>query len=210
MSDSAFNRFVNLDSIEGRIINYLITSTNADAERLWKLLRYNDKNALSYDNLTKQEKSALIYTGEESQSDDKRVFMQSYIEDRFSVQCSLLKIYVDSIVPINHLLSIVNVGIDIMSHNKIQIVINDSFDELENPDTYRQIEEAILYKNRNTLLLKCLLSILNGATVEGVGQFQFNQKLSVFSQSKSGIFDNRQYNGSKNIFAVNMSGVSPL
>ena len=66
------------------------------------------------------------------------------------------------------------------------------------------------YKNRNTLLLKCLLSILNGATVEGVGQFQFNQKLSVFSQSKSGIFDNRQYNGSKNIFAVNMSGVSPL
>ena len=136
--------------------------------------------------------------------------MQSYIEDRFSVQCSLLKIYVDSIVPINHLLSIVNVGIDIMSHNKIQIVINDSFDELENPDTYRPIEEAILYKNRNTLLLKCLLSILNGATVEGVGQFQFNQKLSVFSQSKSGIFDNRQYNGSKNIFAVNMSGVSPL
>lgn len=56
-------------------------------------------------------------------------------------------------------------------------------------------------------MLKCLLSVLNGATVEGVGQLQFNQQLSVFSQSRSGIFDNRQYNGSKNIISVNMSGV---
>lgn len=202
-----FNRFVNLDSIEERIINYLMNSKDVDAERLWKLLRYNDINALNYDNLTREEKSKLIYRGEESQSDDKRVFMQSYLEDKFVVQCSLMKIYVDSVVPTNHLLSIVNVGIDLMSHNKTQIVISDSFDELENPDTYRPIEENVIYKNRNTLMLKCLLSVLNGATVEGVGQLQFNQQLSVFSQSRSGIFDNRQYNGSKNIISVNMSGV---
>lgn len=202
-----FNRFVNLDSIEERIINYLMNSKDVDAERLWKLLRYNDINALSRDNLTREEKSKLIYRGEESQSDDKRVFMQSYLEDKFVVQCSLMKIYVDSVVPTNHLLSIVNVGIDLMSHNKTQIVISDSFDELENPDTYRPIEENVIYKNRNTLMLKCLLSVLNGATVEGVGQLQFNQQLSVFSQSRSGIFDNRQYNGSKNIISVNMSGV---
>lgn len=202
-----FNRFVNLDSIEERIINYLMNSKDVDAERLWKLLRYNDINALSQDNLTREEKSKLIYRGEESQSDDKRVFMQSYLEDKFVVQCSLMKIYVDSVVPTNHLLSIVNVGIDLMSHNKTQIVISDSFDELENPDTYRPIEGNVIYKNRNTLMLKCLLSVLNGATVEGVGQLQFNQQLSVFSQSRSGIFDNRQYNGSKNIISVNMSGV---
>lgn len=202
-----FNRFVNLDSIEERIINYLMNSKDVDAERLWKLLRYNDINALSHDNLTREEKSKLIYRGEESQSDDKRVFMQSYLEDKFVVQCSLMKIYVDSVVPTNHLLSIVNVGIDLMSHNKTQIVISDSFDELENPNTYRPIEENVIYKNRNTLMLKCLLSVLNGATVEGVGQLQFNQQLSVFSQSRSGIFDNRQYNGSKNIISVNMSGV---
>lgn len=205
--DVAFNRFVNLDSIEDRIINFLINSTTKNAERIWKLLKYETLDALTRDNLTKKEKIELIYRGEKNQT-DKRIFMQSYLDDAFVTQCSLLKIYVDSVVPMNHLMSIVNIGIDIMSHSKIQVVYNDSIDDIENPDLYREIESTIVYKNRNTVLLKCILAELNGANIEGVGQLQFNQKASVFNQSRSGIFDNKNYNGSKNIFAVNMSGVS--
>lgn len=205
--DVAFNRFVNLDSIEDRIINYLINSTTHNAERIWKLLKYGTLDALTKNNLTKKEKSELIYRGEDEQT-NKRVFMQSYLDDAFSTQCSLLKIYIDSVVPVNHLTAIVNVGIDIMSHSKTQIVYNDSMDDIENPETYREIEQQIVYKNRNTLLLKCILAELNGADIEGIGQFQFNQKQSVFDQSRSGIFDNKMYNGSKTIFSTQMSGVS--
>lgn len=205
--DVAFNRFVNLDSIEDRIINYLINSTTHNAERIWKLLKYGTLDALTKNNLTKKEKSELIYRGEDEQT-NKRVFMQSYLDDAFSTQCSLLKIYIDSVVPVNHLVAIVNVGIDIMSHSKTQIVYNDSMDDIENPETYREIEQQIVYKNRNTLLLKCILAELNGADIEGIGQFQFNQKQSVFDQSRSGIFDNKMYNGSKTIFSTQMSGVS--
>ena len=205
--DVAFNRFVNLDSIEERIINYLINSETYNAERIWKLLKYGTLDALTKSNLTKKEKSELIYRGEEEQS-NKRVFMQSYLDDAFSTQCSLLKFYVDSIVPINHLIAVVNIGVDIMSHSKTQIVYNDAMDDIENPDIYREIEQQIVYKNRNTLLLKCILAELNGADIEGVGQLQFNQKQSVFNQSKSGIFDNKMYNGSKTIFSTQMSGVN--
>ena len=205
--DVAFNRFVNLDSIEDRIINFLINSTTHNAERIWKLLKYGTLDALTKNNLTKKEKSELIYRGEDEQT-NKRVFMQSYLDDAFSTQCSLLKIYIDSVVPINHLTAIVNVGIDIMSHSKTQIVYNDSMDDIENPEIYREIEQQIVYKNRNTLLLKCILAELNGADIEGIGQFQFNQKQSVFDQSRSGIFDNKMYNGSKTIFSTQMSGVS--
>ena len=205
--DVAFNRFVNLDSIEDRIINFLINSKTKNAERIWKLLKYGTIDALNNDNLTRKEKSDLIYRGEAEQT-NKRVFMQSYLDDAFTVQCSLLKIYIDSVVPINHLISNVNIGIDIMSHSKTQIVYNDAMDDIENPDTYREIESQIVYKNRNSLLLKCILAELNGANIEGIGQMQFNQKASVFNQSRSGIFDNKMYNGSKTIFVVPMSGVS--
>lgn len=205
--DVAFNRFVNLDSIEDRIINYLINSTTKNAERIWKLLKYGTLDALMKENLTREEKSKLIYRGEENQT-DKRIFMQSYLDDSFTVQCSLLKFYIDSVVPVNHLRALVNIGVDIMSHSKIQVVYNDSMDDIENPETYRDVEKNIVYKNRNTVLLKCILAELNGAEIEGVGQLQFNQQLSPFNQSRSGIFDNKNYNGSKNILVVQMSGVS--
>jgi len=183
-----------------------------DDERIWKLLKYNTRDALTKPNLTKKEKAKLIYRGEKdvSQSDEKRVFMQSYLEDSFVIQCSLIKIYIDSVVPQTHLISTVNVCIDIMSHSKTQVVYNDASDEIEYPDEYRPIEGEIMYKNRNTLLLKCLLSVLNGRDIAGVGMLQFNQQLSPFSQSRSGIFDNRQFNGSKNIFCFQTSGVSPV
>ena len=92
--DVAFNRFVNLDSIEERIINYLINSNSYNAERIWKLLKYGTLDALTKKNLTKKEKAELIYRGEAEQS-NKRVFMQSYLDDAFTTQCSLLKFYIE-------------------------------------------------------------------------------------------------------------------
>ena len=126
-NDVAFNRFSNLDSIEDRIINYLIQSDSIHANRIWKLLKYGTKDALLKDNLTASEKSKLIDSGESDQS-EFRIFKQPFMEDAFTEQCSLLKFYVDSVVPITHLLATVNIGIDIMTHNKIQLVYNDSFD----------------------------------------------------------------------------------
>lgn len=63
-------------------------------------------------------------------------------------------------------------------------------------------------KSRNSVILKNLLAEINGLEIAGVGKFQFNQQLSVFSQAKLGIFNNKNYMGYKVIVPVMMSGVS--
>ena len=40
ITQQSYNRFVNLDSISERIINYLVTSDSIYANRIWKLLKY--------------------------------------------------------------------------------------------------------------------------------------------------------------------------
>ena len=207
VSQQKYNRFVNLDSIEERIINYLIKSDSIYANRIWKILKYSDKNALLQNNLTQREKAELVDDDSEMQT-EKRVFRYPFIEDAFTVQCSLLRIYIDSIIPINHLNSIVNIGIDLVTHNKINNLYNDSGDELENPDIYNPMENEIVLKSRKSVFLKNILAELNGKDIEGVGQLQFNREGSSFSQAKLGLFNNRDYTGYKVIFACNQSGVN--
>ena len=202
-----FNRFINLDSIEDRIINYLIKSDSLYANRIWKILKYPTTDALLKENLTQQEKSELVDNDAEFQT-KKRVFRYPFVEDAFTEQCSLIRFYVDSIIPIDHLKSIVNAGIDLVTHNKINNLYNDSGDEIEFPDAYNPTENEIVMKSRKTVLLKNILAELNGANIEGVGELQFNREKSAFSQAKLGLFNNRDYTGYKLIMACIQSGVS--
>lgn len=208
IAQQAYNRFMNLDSISERIINYLIKSDTIYANRLWKLLKYPETDALLKQNLTQTEKAELV-DNEKGDQSLKRVFRYPVLEDSFVVQTSLLRIYLDSIIPQNHLVSTVNIGFDIVTHNKLSNVYNDSFDELENPDEFRAIESEIMLKSRNDVFLKNLLAELNGKDIEGVGQLQFDRTLSPFAQGKLGLFNNKNYSGYKVIIPCMQSGVSP-
>ena len=44
--ETQFNKFINIDSIDTRIVNYLRDSESKEAERIWKLLKYSDMRAL--------------------------------------------------------------------------------------------------------------------------------------------------------------------
>ena len=207
IGDMNFNRFVNLDSIEERIINHFIVSDSEHANRICKLLKYSDSRALLKPNLEKKEKSELVDM-DGSNQEEKRFFRSPFIEDAMTVQCSLIRVYIDSIVPKTHLNAILNVGFDIVTHNKIVNVYNDACDDLENPEHFRPIEQEVMMKSRNSVILKNLLAEINGLEIAGVGKFQFNQQLSAFSQAKLGIFNNKNYMGYKVIVPVMMSGVS--
>lgn len=207
IADMSFNRFVNIDSIEERIINHFVLSDSDYANRICKLLKYSDSRALLKPNLTQKEKSQLVDMDSANQ-EEKRFFRSPFIEDAMTVQCSLIRVYIDSVVPKTHLNSIVNVGFDIVTHNKIINVYNDACDDLENPELFRPIEQEVMMKSRNSVILKNLLAELNGLEIAGVGKFQFNQQLSPFSQARLGIFNNNNYMGYKVIIPVMMSGVS--
>lgn len=207
IGDMNFNRFVNLDSIEERIINHFVTSGTKEADRICKLLKYSDSKALLKPSLTMKEK-ALLVDMDSSNQEEKRFFRSPFLEDAMTVQCSLIRVYIDSIVPENHLNAIVNVGFDIVTHNKIANVYNDACDDIESPDIFRPIEKEVMMKSRNSVILKNLLAEINGLEIAGVGKFQFNRQLSAFSQARLGIFNNKNYMGYKIIVPVMMSGVS--
>lgn len=200
--ETQFNKFHNLDSIETRIINYLRDTNTDDCNRMWKLLKYSDMKALYNDNLTAEEKNKLIYR--DNNESDCRVFTFSYIEDNFTEVCSLVKIYIHSMQPVNHLINTVNIGIDILTHNKISNIYNDESDILDNG---RLVEENISTKNRNTVILKAILATLNGADIEGTGVLQFNKELSDKCQAEMKLSNNRNFYGYTVVLSCQMSGV---
>lgn len=203
IDETQFNKFINLDSIDTRIINYLKDDESKDAERIWKLLKYSDMRALFQEPLSKKDKNALIYRDIDQNS--KRIFTMPLVEDSLTETCSILKIYLHSIVPTNHLLSVVNVQIDILSHNKLNNVYNDDNDLIEGG---REVEEDITVKNRNNILLKSILKVLNGANIEGIGKLQFNNQLSKDSSMKGYSINNKiNFYGYSLIMSCNMSGV---
>lgn len=197
-----FNLFSNLDSVEYRIINYIKESDTPEANRIWKLLKYSDPKALFKENLTQEDKAKLIYFDEDQNS--KRVFGFNFQEDLFDETCSLIKVYVDSIVPTNHLLSLVNVGFEILSHDKISNVYNDLSDVYEDG---RPVEENIPVKSRNTVILRSLLALLNGAHIEGVGKMQFDKTMSDACRVISDLDNRKNYYGYRLIMSSQMSGV---
>lgn len=200
--ETQFNKFHNLDSIETRIINYLKDTSTDDCDRLWKLLKYSDMKALYKDNLSAADKKNLIY--QDRNESDCRVFTFPYIEDNFTEVCSIIKVYTYSVQPVNHLISTVNIGIDILTHNKISNIYNDESDIL---DGGREVEENISTKNRNTVILKAILATLNGADVEGVGVLQFNKELSDKCQAEMKLSNNRNFYGYTIVLSCQMSGI---
>ena len=200
--ETQFNKFHNLDSIETRIINYLKDTSTDDCNRLWKLLKYSDMKALYKDNLSAVDKKNLIY--QDRNESDCRVFTFPYVEDNFTEVCSIIKVYMYSVQPVNHLISTVNIGIDILTHNKISNIYNDESDVL---DGGREVEENISTKNRNAVMLKAILTTLNGADVEGVGVLQFNKELSDKCQAEMKLSNNRNFYGYTVVLSCQMSGI---
>lgn len=212
-----FNKFVNLDEAEDRIIYYLLSPNKKNPLELeqtyniWKLLYYSDENALNeplpkYSDIIK-----LIYNGEPNQS-EKRIFRSPRLEDAFTEQCTLLKIYIDSIMPQNAYLAQVNYGIDVLCHNKIINVKtnNTNLDGVVNNiiiDEVDGIPIKVQTKSRITVLTKAVLSILNGADIAGVGQLQFNSERFRYNQAQYGLWNNRNFEGMKIVMGALQSGV---
>lgn len=213
ISGNDYNRLHNLDGIEDRLIYYLLSPKNKNeleleqVHNIWRILYYNDTDALkkplpSYSQVVK-----LIYNDNGTQS-GYRIFRSPRMEDGWTEECSMLKIYVDSIIPVNHLRAIVNVGIDVVVNTKIinLSVPQDSIDVYI--DEIDGIPVSVKTKSRVTALTQAVISLLNGAEVAGVGKMIFSREQSIFNQAQYGIWNNRNYEGIKIVMGVSMSGVS--
>lgn len=186
-----YNRFTNIPNFSINIINYLIDNN----ETIWKLLKYPENDALNQPNLTEDEKTSLIYDGSGmgnnylEQEQNFRVFTKSMPSDALPNQCSQLHIFLDGLIPINHIVGQANMIIQIISHNAI-LTLNNGW-------------------NRNEVILQEMLATLNGAYIEGITQLSFDRSGNGYSnEAKQGKFADKWYEGFNLIMSCKVSNIS--
>lgn len=233
-SGQAYNRFTHLDGIEDRIIYYLLSPNKkgkcancnlyqgsdcatvkcsdcalANTFKIWRLLCYNDADALTKP-LPEYKDVVKLVCSDNNQQDKFRIFRSCHLEDAWTIQSTFLKIYIDSIMPENPYIAQVNIGIDVIVHNKIINVDipEEEQNEIVPIDTVNGIDYRITQKSRVSMLTKAILSILNGADIQGVGRLEFSMEMNRFQQAQYEIWNNRNFEGMKMVLGTRFSGVS--
>lgn len=211
---SEFNRYTNLDGLEWRIINALVKSDTKHAKKLWKMLKYNTADCISNPEdcpeLSTKEKYAMI-DRDNAEASGKKIFMAPFIDDAWTEQSARLDVYVSDINPTNHVVSNVGITIEVIVHNKINNIYGDADidNEESNPSEIDSDGNVIISsKSRATTMLKCILSELNGKFVDGVGMLQLNETMSMRSNARSYVWNNRSYFGYAITFFTSMGAPS--
>jgi len=212
-----YNRLDQLAGIEDRILYYLLSEKNKTPEELklvhkiWRILYYNDMDALIDDEehpLPSYKDIVKLISADNSHQADKRIFRSPRVEEMWTEECSILKVYVDTIVPKNHLYSIVNIGLDIIVNTKIiNLAVPD-----DEPNVW--IDEVdgtpltVMTMSRVTALTQAIVSLLNGASIQGVGKVIFSSQLSIYNKAQYAIWNNRNFEGIKIVMGIGMGSVN--
>lgn len=210
--NNAYNRFVNLDSIEDRIIYYLITPYGKTEKQLkyvhqiWRLLYYKDINSLNLP-LPNYEDIVKLICNDNIAESPYRIFRSSYLSEIWTEECTMLRIYLDSVSPVNHITAYEYIGIDILCHTKIINVKVADDDDSSIIGEYDGVQIKVETKNRLDVMLKSILYLLNGATIQGVGTLQFNAEHGgKIDQARLALWNKSSFEGFKVILSSIVSG----
>jgi len=159
-----YNLYQDFDSFPFQCITFLMNNN----ENIWKLLKHNTPDAWKEDNLSSDEKRALIYNGQEDSS-LYRVFMDTGQSDVVTGEQSILRISNYAMYPENRTVTTLSVMMEIYSHYKINHLSN--------------------YKTRVDVVIAELLKTFNGVDVgAGIGRLNFD---------RVGNINDRMINGSQ-------------
>lgn len=171
-----YNSLSRLPSIGYNIMVYLAKSTDPIADVFWKMLAYKDYKALSHEPLTFQQKMKLVWA--QGKQDVYSVFLTNLIEDAIAESKQIVKIYQYYIHASELYTSTVVYAFDCLYGGQMSLV-----------------EYNGIPVNRGDLFIHCVLSLLNGAEVGGVGQIVFLDDMSRYSAAKSTIGNNKTFTG---------------
>ena len=157
MTDEVYNTYPEFPDISYNITKKLMDNN----ELIWKLLKYNDKDAWKNDathpNLTKAEKGLLINDGSPDEHHEKfRVYFDIGQDNSWDVQACFLRIATTDLYPTNHIVGNVVVAFEICCHYNINTLSN--------------------YVTRLNLITQQLLETLNGVEVGGLGKIFFDAR----------------------------------
>ena len=177
---SAYATYGVMPHISYKIIEHLINNPNA--EIIWKLLKYTDADAWKKPNLTKEEKTKMIYDGKTSQ-DNCNVFLDYFMDEATNQEKSFLRIYPSYIFPKNRTSGICCVNMEVYIHSQINHLSN--------------------YTTRLDTIIQKLIEILNGVDINGVGVLYFDYDATTYCRvSTTG---EKPYKGKHLTMGVNLS-----
>lgn len=180
-----FNSLSALPTIPYNIMVYLAKSTDPIADVFWKMLAYKDYKALSHEPLTFQQKMKLVWA--QGKQDTYSVFLTNLIEDAMAESKQIVKIYQYYIHASELYNSTVVYAFDCLYGGQMSLV-----------------EYNGIPVNRGDLFIHCILSLLNGTEVGGVGKLIFFDDMSRYTAARSTIGNDKTFTGVQLYMAVNV------
>ena len=180
-----YNSLSHLPTIPYNIMVYLAKSTDPIAEIFWKMLAYKDYKALSHEPLTFQQKMKLVWA--QGKQDTYSVFLTNLIEDAMAESKQIVKIYQYYIHASELYTSTVVYAFDCLYGGQMSLV-----------------EYNGIPVNRGDLFIHCILALLNGVEVGGVGKLTFLDDMSRYSAARSTIGNNKTFTGVQLYMAVDV------
>ena len=177
MDRIAYNKMEGFSNLPYNILSFLMVNN----ENIWKLLKYNTSNALSFPNLTIEEKRALIFNGV-GDSENYNVFRCPFVDDAFTKEVSQLRIYSLTINPNNRSVSTIDFAIDCITHVKLSNING--------------------CKNRAEIMVEEIIKTLNGQDIDGVGRLFMDERESSYDGARSSLFNNRYFWGFQIVMSV--------
>lgn len=183
----AYNNYLQLPMFPHRVIDFLISSKSESAEMIWKILKYNDIDALSKPNLTFEEKNELRWLGQ-SQQNKYKIFLKPTIGDALvsAENQTFMKMYRIRNYPDSNLISTVDFEIDFLTNEQTSIL---------------KYQDVIVEKT--DLLEVLFLDLFNGKDI-GIGSsmLSFDRGKSRLAQSSLDIGDNKTFFGRALIMSI--------
>lgn len=180
-----YNSMAALPFIPYRIVEYLATSKAEEAEILWKMLAYGDYYALKKDNLTTTQKLNLLWrTGAQEKYS---VFLTNIVGDAIPKAKCIFKCYDYYIHASDLFLGTSVFAFDFLYGTQMALV------------EYNGVPVS-----RGDLFIHCILSILNGVYVGGVGKMMFLNDQSRYDLAHSVVGNENTYTGVQLFMSVNV------
>lgn len=189
-SSVAFNDFSEMPYIPYKVLEALLTEESQIAEDFWKLLKYADVDALDKDNLTYDEKVALIWRGE-SIEQNFNVFLKPLVGsslDTAEAQTQL-RIFRFTNMPTNQFEAIITFEADFITNEKTALVYQNG-----------------MLCERTDLMEGMFLNIMNGRDIGiGSGWVTFNREFSRSCNSQLNIGNSKSFYGRSLVMAINFA-----
>ena len=176
-----YNSFSALPGIPYNIITHLALSK--DAENLWKMLKYNEYNALEQPDLTFEEKMQLVW--KEGPQENFGVFLTNVIGDVIPEAKCVLKCYQYYTHATNLYYGTVVYAFDFLYGVQMPLV------------NYNGIPVS-----RGDLCFNILSTVLNGADVAGIGKLTFFEDMSRYDFERSVIGNSKTFTGIQAFYSV--------